>query len=160
MPFFVWAFSVSPGVFFQMSPRVYLFFWWFTSLCFSSLFSQLIFLFGLPRLCSGKESTCHCRRLKRPEFDPWTGKIPCRREWHPTPVFLPGEFHGQGGLQSIGLQRVGHDWAGTQSSYSVYHLLGTRQFFFSFPLFFFNYPASQDMCGDNFLKTLFFHLKF
>ena len=78
MPFFVWAFSVSPGVFFQMSPRVYLFFWWFTSLCFSSLFSQLIFLFGLPRLCSGKESTCHCRRLKRPEFDPWTGKIPCR----------------------------------------------------------------------------------
>ena len=30
-----------------------------------------------------------------------------------TPIFLPGEFHGQepGGLQSIGSQRVGHDWA-------------------------------------------------
>ena len=34
-----------------------------------------------------------------------------RREWLPTPVFLPGEFQGQRGLelQSIGLQRVGHD---------------------------------------------------
>ena len=26
--------------------------------------------------------------------DPWVGKIPWRREWQPTPVFLPGEFHG------------------------------------------------------------------
>ena len=25
----------------------------------------------------------------------WVGKIPWRREWLPTPVFLPGEFHGQ-----------------------------------------------------------------
>ena len=32
----------------------------------------------------------------------------------PTPVFLPGEFHQQGNLgklQSMGLQRVGHNWA-------------------------------------------------
>ena len=28
-------------------------------------------------------------------FDPWVGKIPWRRKWHPTPVFLPGESHGQ-----------------------------------------------------------------
>ena len=28
-------------------------------------------------------------------FDPWVGKIPWRREWLPTPVFLPGEFHEQ-----------------------------------------------------------------
>ena len=27
-------------------------------------------------------------------FDPWVGKVPWRREWKPTPVFLPGEFHG------------------------------------------------------------------
>ena len=26
-------------------------------------------------------------------FDPWFRKIPWRREWPPTPVFLPGEFH-------------------------------------------------------------------
>ena len=27
--------------------------------------------------------------------NPWVGKISWRREWQPTPVFLPGEFHGQ-----------------------------------------------------------------
>ena len=27
-------------------------------------------------------------------FDPWVGKLPWRRTWHPTPVFLPGESHG------------------------------------------------------------------
>ena len=31
-------------------------------------------------------------------FDPWVGKIPWRREWLPTPVFLPGESHGQRSL--------------------------------------------------------------
>ena len=28
-------------------------------------------------------------------FNPWVRKITWRREWQPTPVFLPGEFHGQ-----------------------------------------------------------------
>ena len=41
-------------------------------------------------------------------------KILWRREWQHTSGFLPGEFHGQreepGRLQSMGLQRVGHDW--------------------------------------------------
>ena len=32
---------------------------------------------------------------KRPEFDPWIWKIPWSRKWQPTPVFLPGKFHGQ-----------------------------------------------------------------
>ena len=31
----------------------------------------------------------------RSGFDPWVGKVPWRRKWQPTPVFLPGEFHGQ-----------------------------------------------------------------
>ena len=30
--------------------------------------------------------------------NPWVGKIPWRREWQPTPEFLPGEFHGQRSL--------------------------------------------------------------
>ena len=34
-------------------------------------------------------------RCKRCGFDPWVGKIPWRRAWQPTPVFLPGESHGQ-----------------------------------------------------------------
>ena len=33
-------------------------------------------------------------------FDPWMGKIPWRREWERTPVFLPREFHGQRSLES------------------------------------------------------------
>ena len=37
-------------------------------------------------------------QYRRPGFDPWVGKIPWRREWQPTPVFLPGESHGQGSL--------------------------------------------------------------
>ena len=50
----------------------------------------------------------------RPEFDSWIRKIPWRKKWQPTPVFLLGEFHGQeepGGLQSTGSQKVGHDRA-------------------------------------------------
>ena len=35
---------------------------------------------------------------KRHGFDPWVRKIPWRREWQPTPVFLPGESHGQRSL--------------------------------------------------------------
>ena len=45
-------------------------------------------------------------------FDPWVGKIPWRRGWQPTPVFMPGEFHWTEepvGLQSTGSQKVGHD---------------------------------------------------
>ena len=37
-------------------------------------------------------------RDKRQEFNPWVGKIPWRRKWQPTPVFLPGESHGQRSL--------------------------------------------------------------
>ena len=32
---------------------------------------------------------------KQETFDPWVGKIPWRREWQPTPVFLPEKSHGQ-----------------------------------------------------------------
>ena len=31
-------------------------------------------------------------------FDPWVGKIPWRRKWQSTPVFLPAELHGQRSL--------------------------------------------------------------
>ena len=54
---------------------------------------------GFPRGAGGKESTCQCRRLKRHRFDPWVGKIPWSRKWHPTPVFLPGKFYGQRNLE-------------------------------------------------------------
>ena len=47
---------------------------------------------------SGKEPSCQCRRRKRCRFDPWVRKIPWRRKCQPTPVFLPGESHGQRSL--------------------------------------------------------------
>ena len=39
-----------------------------------------------------------CLLCRRPGFDPWVGKIPWRRKWQPTPVFLPGESHGRRSL--------------------------------------------------------------
>ena len=35
---------------------------------------------------------------ERHEFDPWVEKIPWRRKWQPTPVFLLGEFHRERSL--------------------------------------------------------------
>ena len=54
---------------------------------------------------SGKEVHLQWRR---PEYHSWVGKIPWRWKWQPTPVFLPGESHGQR-LQSMRSQRVRHD---------------------------------------------------
>ena len=48
----------------------------------------------------------------RPGFDPCIGKIPWRREWQPTPVFLLGKSHGQRSLVGYnpwGRKRIGHD---------------------------------------------------
>ena len=50
---------------------------------------------GLPRWLNGKESTCQCRRCN---FDPRVRKIPWRRKWQPSPVFLPGKSHGRQSL--------------------------------------------------------------
>ena len=57
---------------------------------------------GYPRWYSGKEPACQDRR---PSFDPWVRKISWRRKWVlilgyiiPTPVFLPGNSHGQRNL--------------------------------------------------------------
>ena len=37
------------------------------------------------------------------EFNPWVRRIPWRRKWQPTSVFLPGEFHGQRSLADYNL---------------------------------------------------------
>ena len=72
-------------------------------------------ILGFPCGASGKESACQCRRCKRSGFDPWVKKIPWRRPWQPTPVFLPGESHGQKSLSvyspSSHKERVGHNWS-------------------------------------------------
>ena len=73
-------------------------------LCILYLSSLLAFLLievtpdgvgGFPGGSDGKESTCNAGDLGS---IPWVGKIPQRRAWQPTPIFLPGEFHGQRSL--------------------------------------------------------------
>ena len=50
--------------------------------------------------------------LERHGFDLWVRKIPWRRAWQLTQVFLPGEPHGQRSLaQSMGLHRVRYNWS-------------------------------------------------
>ena len=64
------------------------------TLCLPIFFELLGFLDG----ASSKEPSCQHRRHKRLGFDPWVEKISWRRTWQLTPVFLPGEFHGQRSL--------------------------------------------------------------
>ena len=61
--------------------------------------------------------------VKRPEFDPESGRFPDRREWLFTPVFFPGEFHGQRSLAGYSTRgfRVKHDWA-TNTHMSKWHI--------------------------------------
>ena len=54
-----------------------------------------------------KKSVCDAGE---PSLIPGSERFPWQREWLTAAVLLPGEFHGQeepGGLQSMGLQRVG-----------------------------------------------------
>ena len=53
---------------------------------------------GVPSDASSKEPTCQCRRHKGHWYDPQVGRIPGRRAWQPTPIFLPGDSHGQKSL--------------------------------------------------------------
>ena len=64
----------------------------------ANIFNHAESVTDFPGSTSGKGSTCQFRRLKRCGFDPWVRKILWRRKWQPTPVFLPGEFHGQRSL--------------------------------------------------------------
>ena len=56
------------------------------------------YLYG--RICSSqvalvvKNSPANAGRCRRHEFNPWVKEIPWRRKWQPTPVLLPGKFHG------------------------------------------------------------------
>ena len=61
---------------------------------------------GLPRWLSRLRIRLQCRRHR---FDLWVRKIPWRRKWQPTPVFLPGESQGRPGLVGC------HLWGCTES---------------------------------------------
>ena len=67
---------------------------------------------GSPGGTSDKEPTYQFRRHKRHGFDLWVVKVPWKRAWQLTPVFLPGESHRPRSLVGYtpwGHKRVGHD---------------------------------------------------
>ena len=57
---------------------------------------------GFPGGARGNEPACQCRRHKRCRFNPWVRKIPWRRAWQTTAVFLLGESHEQRSLAGEG----------------------------------------------------------
>ena len=61
---------------------------------------------------------------RRSGFNPWVGKMPWRREWQPTPVFLPGEFHGQGSL--AGYSSWGHKGSDMTEQLTHYTYICTK----------------------------------
>ena len=72
-----------------------------------AIWTFLIHCLGLSRasqnLSGGKEPACQYKRHKKGWFSSWARKIPWRRKWQPTPVFLPGEPHGQRSLAGYSL---------------------------------------------------------
>ena len=68
-----------------------------------------------------KQRHRHKDLLKISFFDPWVRKIPWRRERLPTPIFLPGEFHGQRSLvgHSSWGHRVEHNWVTNMFTFSL-----------------------------------------
>ena len=59
-------------------------------------------------------------RDKRSGFSSWVGKTAWRRAWQPTPVFLPGESHGQRSL--AGYRPWGHKrWTQLSTHAHIYY---------------------------------------
>ena len=69
----------------------------YTMTCF---FASLLSVLGFPvvQTTGRKESSCQCRSCRRHGFNLCVEKIPWKRKWQPTPVFLPGKPHGQRSL--------------------------------------------------------------
>ena len=87
----------------------------------STLETDLNSVLGLPMGfsggASGKELTYQCRRNKRRGFDPWVWKIPWRRAWQLSPIFLPGKSH-------VWRSLVGYSpWSSKESEWQHTHLL-------------------------------------
>ena len=66
-----------------------------SELCFHRLCDLV---WGFPGGSVVKNLPAIARDVKKPRFNLWVGKIPWRKKWQPTPVFLPREFHGQRSL--------------------------------------------------------------
>ena len=88
-----------------------------------SVLVRITLVLLLPWWLSWKRIPLQCRKCKRCRYNPWVGKIPWRRKWQLTPIFLPGKSHGQGNLAGSspwGHKRVAHDLATKQQAWHYY----------------------------------------
>ena len=107
----------------------------------------------LPRASCGTKGLQECDRknhccfkpfpsnggnVKRRRFKLWATKIPWRRAWQPTPVFMPGECHGKRSLvATVHRAAVGHDRGdsacthGMMEDFSQHRLVQGRSFLYS-----------------------------
>ena len=85
------------------------------------------------------------KSVRHIEFDPWVWKIPKRRAWQPTPVFLPGESHGRRSL--VGYSPQGRKKSDvTKATQHATHILisNTKQpYFYDSLMFFFSFLICQ-----------------
>ena len=89
----------------------------------------------------GAEFACQCRRHG---FNPWVRQIPWKREWLPTPVFLPGDFHGQRSLAGPG------PWGHTESDTTEHAHTYPTSHIYSFCFGFFR----QESCLSTFISMI------
>ena len=86
---------------------------------------------------------------KRHRFDPWVRKIPWRRKWQPTPVFLPGKSHGQRSLAGYTVHGVTKNQTQLSEHKQAPRIWKTKQFWVLFLLEFFmpqKSPLSISLC--------------
>ena len=89
---------------------------WLKSLRQPGNFQLSVDIQGFPGSSDGKQPACN---VGDPGLDPWVENIRWRREWQLTPVFLPGESHGQ-------RSPVGYSLWGHKESYTTEQLTHTR----------------------------------
>ena len=81
------------------------------------------FLLGFPGGACGKEHACQCRKHKRCRFNPWVRKIPWRKAYQPTPVFLLGKCYGKRNL--VGYSPWDHKESDMNEHSTVQFILNT-----------------------------------
>ena len=90
-----WSFTITQGTVHFDLVRVYLLaIPSMVPLFIRELETIIILCSSKPGYFPGGSNGSVCLQCGRPGFDPWIQKIPWRRKWQPTPVLLPGKFHG------------------------------------------------------------------
>ena len=92
-------------------------------------------------LPGGSDGKSNCLQYGRPRFNPWVGKTTWRRKWQPTPVLLPGKFHGWRNL--VGCSSWGRKESGmTEGLQFHFHFHGNK-----WPLFIWHVYVPVSLSG-------------